>query len=190
MNPPDPNRTHEEQIDHDLRGLRMEIEQLGRMLYEEVGKSRAIKARVWRQVWFNRFVIVLIATLFLLVTCQHAKSFFGGRYMGYANGKECCKGMCHVYGTIEDKIACCAQRCPQWVDECVQECVFGGTNKAPMPRQDVYAAISRAGRVLRGSDDATPEKKDAMQRFLSVMSRVEDRNFRVVSQRVLNEVGV
>lgn len=35
MNPIDPNRSTQEQLDHDVRGLRMEVEILGRLLKGE-----------------------------------------------------------------------------------------------------------------------------------------------------------
>lgn len=140
------------------------------------------------------FVLSTMGMVLLVLALCHDKAFGSERFiaMGYANGKECCQGMCSVYTTPEDKIACCSSQCPQWVDDCVKECLFGGsgssiTSKEPMPRAEVYAALSRAGKVIRHAPEPN-ERTAAMYRFLGVMSRVEDTHYRLAAQKLMADL--
>lgn len=106
--------------------------------------------------------------------------------MGYANGKDCCRAGCAVHSTIEDKIGCCAAICPSFSDECVDTCIRGN------PSSEVYAALSRAGRVIRGTEHAAVDRKDRAQRFLSVMAALPTREhdrFRLAAQSILNDLA-
>lgn len=127
-------------------------------------------------------LLAIGATVFILTMCQ-AKAFGYERmwFVGYANGKECCQGACHVYANIEDRIACCASTCPQFVDDCVKECVLVG-----QARSEVYAALSRAGKEIRGSTD----KKAGMVSFLDVMTRVDDDGYSSTAKTLKEALGV
>ena len=45
-----------------------------------------------------------------------------GSVMGYANGKDCFQGECRVQPTLAKCVSCCSQRCPQWVNDCIDAC--------------------------------------------------------------------
>jgi len=42
--------------------------------------------------------------------------------MGYSSGKDCFNGECRVQPTLAKCVSCCSQRCPQWIDDCIDAC--------------------------------------------------------------------
>lgn len=58
----------------------------------------------------------------ILQYCASHPSDEKGSVMGYANGKDCFQGECRVQPTLAKCVSCCSQRCPQWVNDCIDAC--------------------------------------------------------------------
>lgn len=86
---------------------------------------------------------------------------------GYSTGKECCQGECANKPTLAEQTLCCTQRCPQWADDCVDACIAG------MPRNEVIAQISVAGRLLE-KVESTETERTAGRKFLERMAEHDD----------------
>lgn len=102
--------------------------------------------------------------------------------MGYANGKDCCHGECKIYQTLPERIDCCANRCPQWVDECVSSCI------ASMPRTEVYKELSGAARTLN-NPLATMGIKTASRKLLDTVFAGPDKDYAFAAGKLLEYAG-
>ena len=65
-----------------------------------------------------------------------------GSIMGYSSGKDCFNGECRVQPTLAKCVSCCSQRCPQWVNDCIDACAEN------FPAARVWEDIGRSADLI------------------------------------------